>query len=345
MKYYNIIIELEITSKWITVLLICVVCVLQGMGNQINDKKDDVFEDQLKKQFGCNPPENWNLLKQSAKGVVCLPQRYQTNEPPEIGKPTSVSVIFVDTDILKVDERDKSLTLSIKMWLVWEDQRIKVNVSDIDTNIQLPPITLTEHVIWYPLTSAVISNMKEIKPLYDPIIAQQVRLGSDVLANRLLAKGLLSSNSTAVAVNPNWIVKISCDFNFDTYPFDNQTCSFKMIVENINVTLHERPSFFERISKEQDEFDGYKLQRELVLDPLTLSPLFQAPTSEFGVTFKMTRQIEPYIYKYYIPCTAIVVTSFFSFMIPLTAIPGRVAVVVTPLLTVTNIFVHHMVRM
>ena len=40
---------------------------------------------------------------------------------------------------------------------------------------------------------------------------------------------------------------------------------------------------------------------------------------------------------------AIVVVSFISFLVPLTAIPGRIALVVTQFLTLTNMFIHQMV--
>ena len=38
-------------------------------------------------------------------------------------------------------------------------------------------------------------------------------------------------------------------------------------------------------------------------------------------------------YKYYIPCLAIVIDSFLSFMVPILAIPGRVDLVVNQFLT------------
>ena len=229
------------------------------------------------------------------------------------------------------------------MWSIWEEPRIKVNMSDSNNIIKLPSITKTEQVVWSPFTASVIIDMKEMKPLYDPIIARELRLLSGRTVNGVLSKEVFFPNTTLIATNPKWIVKIFCDFDFSTYPFDNQKCAFKMISENVNVTLHERPSYYNKLfAKEKDEFDGYAIQRELVWDSPKWSPLYQAKTSTYGVIFKMRRQIEPYIYKYYVPCNALVITSFFSFMIPMTA--GRVAVVVTPLLTVTNIFVHHMVR-
>ena len=64
---------------------------------------------------------------------------------------------------------------------------------------------------------------------------------------------------------------------------------------------------------------------------------------ELGFDMKIERIIQPYLYQYYLPCMAIVTVAQISFMIPLSAIPGRVALVVTHFLTLTNIFIHQMV--
>ena len=63
-------------------------------------------------------------------------------------------------------------------------------------------------------------------------------------------------------------------------------------------------------------------------------------TDGIGFNLTLSRKIKPYLYQYYLPSTAIVVVSQVSFMIPLSAIPGRVALVVAQFLTLTNIFIY-----
>ena len=53
---------------------------------------------------------------------------------------------------------------------------------------------------------------------------------------------------------------------------------------------------------------------------------------------------QPYLYQIYLPCFAIVIVSMISFLIPLTAIPGRVTLIVTIFLTITHIFMKQLVR-
>ena len=63
----------------------------------------------------------------------------------------------------------------------------------------------------------------------------------------------------------------------------------------------------------------------------------------FVIAVETKRQISRYVLQYYLPSITIVVASSFSFIIPLSAIPGRVALVVTQFLTLTNIFIHQQV--
>ena len=68
------------------------------------------------------------------------------------------------------------------------------------------------------------------------------------------------------------------------------------------------------------------------------------PYSRFGLHIRLQRLVRPYVYQYFLPCISIVLVSFISFVVPLTAIPGRVALVVTQCLTLTNIFIYQRVR-
>ena len=71
-----------------------------------------------------------------------------------------------------------------------------------------------------------------------------------------------------------------------------------------------------------------------LVDPNTI---MQNSTGEFGFDIKLQRIIQPYVFQYYFPCAAIVIISLISFLIPLSAIPGRVGVMVTQFLSMTSI--------
>ena len=61
------------------------------------------------------------------------------------------------------------------------------------------------------------------------------------------------------------------------------------------------------------------------------------------IKIKMERITTSFLLKYYIPCMAIVLVSVIGFVIPASAIPGRVALLVTQFLTLINLFISQMV--
>ena len=63
-----------------------------------------------------------------------------------------------------------------------------------------------------------------------------------------------------------------------------------------------------------------------------------------GISDVLTHSITPYFFKYYIPSIAIVTISMMGFTMPLSALPERVALLVTQFLTLTELFIHEMVR-
>ena len=61
------------------------------------------------------------------------------------------------------------------------------------------------------------------------------------------------------------------------------------------------------------------------------------------MAIKMTRLGTSYMVEYYLPCIGIILVSEIGFVIPVTAIPGRIGLLVTQFLTLTNLFIHQMV--
>ena len=99
---------------------------------------------------------------------------------------------------------------------------------------------------------------------------------------------------------------------------------------------------FENLHSNQYKLGGYNLIQEAYVKTSN-SVYYQNELYVFGVYNNITRQIQPYIFKCYIPCITSVAMSFSSFIIPVTAIPGRVTIIVTQFLTLTSIFIHRMV--
>ena len=63
-----------------------------------------------------------------------------------------------------------------------------------------------------------------------------------------------------------------------------------------------------------------------------------------GIMVSMCRLPNAFIFMYYLPCITIVLVSLIGFVIPVSAIPGRIALLVTQFLTLTNLSINQMVR-
>ena len=296
------------------------------------------FENQLKTDFGCIPVDEWKLIKQKSNEEyiknVCIPTSYHTTESPSINKLTNVHVIFYENQILEIDERRKSLTLLFGVWLLWQDHRIKTKDITTDKRIPLPLGTLWTP--WIPLEIPQIRGLKELNPIYERKATLELMPGSSM--NNYFSKDILPPNATVVNYYTKLNVKISCNFDFEKYPFDHQNCPLEMNGNNANITIHD----ITVLGSDQEIFMGYHSKHGVYLDN-KFSHYYGGRMDYFGFYNNMTREIETYIYQCYVPCIAIVTMSFSSFIIPITAIPGRVGIIVTQFLTLTSIFVHQMV--
>ena len=306
-----------------------------------NALTNDILAHQLMIESGCIPLESWKMIRDGSRDGfikgVCLPLFYQVFDPPNLDKPTPVSIQFRNKKILDIDERKKILTMNIDFCSLWQDPRIKARPSFMWK--KLPSISKFRHIIWTPMSYPAIKNVKEIIPLNDPILSS-LDLISGKDANVVLSRAVFPPNATVAITEANWEVKFFCKFDFALYPFDHQFCSFEMVDAFLDVNVYETTSFGWPEQK-QKEFGGYEVKQKAfrVIRNTSLMPL-----CFFGIENYLTRQLETYIFRYYLPCNVIVITSFLSLIVPLSAIPGRIALMVTEMLTLMSIFIHQMVR-
>ena len=272
---------------------------------------DGSIEDKLKLKFGCIPTNDWNLIGlNSDSGVVqnvCISSMNYIHDPPSVESLVKVTLILWNKKILEIDERGKSISILIGASAHWQDPRFKVENSTIKRSIKLPPISRTRKLFWTPLTDLRFIYLKDFKVVKDPIIAD-VELQSGRYVNKLLSRE-----------------------RFRAFPFS-------FVFDPDSAVVFASTKWRMKISCNFD-FSKYPFDRH------TMSLMDQRHTIQFGVDNNFIRQIDAYFYQCYVPCIFIVTMSFSSFIIPVTAIPGRVAIIVTQFLTLTNIFIHQMVSL
>ena len=130
---------------------------------------DLMYEKKLMSDFGCDPQDEWKLLKHNSKNDfirdVCILRSYQVNEAPKAGHPNPIALFFSKVEVLSIDERKKSISLMIGITIFWEDSRIKAKASKLIPPIQLPAIEKTEQ------SSEVVESSETVN---DPSISSDL---------------------------------------------------------------------------------------------------------------------------------------------------------------------------
>ena len=294
----------------------------------------------------CRPSENWNVLihKNNIIKNVCISKNYNAEQEPNQERPTHLDIMLPNIKIVHVAERKKRILVDITAVSFWEDNRIRTMNSNDDRAIPLPSILKGDDspVIWNPFRSVRISKLKRLQYALDPTMID-IALVPKYLVQSFLKSHITSANKYLIASRVDWSILVACVFDFSEFPFDTNVCKLEMKFLNLNVTLHSHIHGTSMQKDRKHTSEGFKitivpLQRETEFDPLFGSDMIKIA---FDIT--LDRQLSKYVYQYYIPCISIVTASSFSFIIPISAIPGRVALVVTQFLTLTNIFSNQMV--
>ena len=161
-------------------------------------------------------------------------------------------------------------------------------------------------------------------------------------ANQLIDNAMFSGDFPIVVSSINWSLTISCPFNSSNFPFDKSTCPLAIRFRSIDASFGtSKITAIDFV--EQTDMDGFKIRLGQIGTNNTSWGSMNI--TEMRVDIILERQVSKYIYQYYIPCITIVIATSFSFIIPLSAIPGRVALIVTQFLTLTNIFINQMVSL
>ena len=303
-------------------------------------KENNCSNDTLMSSFSCPSPDTCSLLAPN----VCITSDYDPSYKPNVATLDTATIVFKNIRLLNVNEKKKDVTLDLEVFMIWKDDRIKVLQNNSEYTIILHQITNEndEPSIWTPLRQLSIVNLRNRGNL-DGRIMTMALFGKDSMNKLFTSDNFLGNASDAfVFSHIEWGLTIWCSFNFSRFPFDTHVCPVAMRFRNIHVNFADQEVMY-FLDYAQKMADGFMIKVTKINPMIHKHPKLEVYWNEIGFEISMKRQISKYIYQYYIPCIAIVITSGFSFIIPLSAIPGRVSLVVTLFLTLTNIFIVQMV--
>ena len=263
---------------------------------------------------------------------ICIDKDYQKYFAPEKGK-TKVHSTIEYQKVRNVDAKKQTLSIDLVLNLKWLDPNIRTNFARMDVEnggIALRPEATRK--IWTP--DLYIWNSTSLKTREEWASLKT----SKILTNNSLNGSDSKTSKTMVQMKYEIKNSIYCDFHFATYPMDEQTCSIKIgsASEEAIFILNDGEKGFHAPTS------YYAVGKTMSINFFGQRNVNGSDTVGFNIT--MTRLMQPYMMKYYIPTMAVVLVSEIGFVIPLTAIPGRVALLVTQFLTLVNLFIYQMVR-
>ncbi|XP_058982127.1 glycine receptor subunit alpha-2 isoform X1 [Musca domestica] len=291
----------------------------------------------------------------TAKPRVVLPPNYvkEIRPPSKKGSPVIVdfSIFVVDINSINVEDMDFRVDMFIHQR--WLESRLEIS-DDIfeegDDYVTLLPEFFDN--LWQP--DPYFLNSK-IAGLGSPYIEQTSLIRhktekekKNFHLKKTLKIATLTHKFTSVTLYKNKTVRyaarmhaiIACQMEFQLYPMDIQVCpiyieSFssnnqkvKLRWSDSGVTLNPELKLLQyNLGQplELEESDGYMPEKVGNFSRLT-------------VYFRFERQIGHHLIQTFAPSSLVVMLSWFSFWLGLDAIPGRVTLLVTCMLTLVTMF-------
>ncbi|XP_045779485.1 glutamate-gated chloride channel isoform X7 [Maniola jurtina] len=270
---------------------------------------------------GCmNAKINFREKEKQILDQILGPGRYDARIRPSgingTGEaPTLVRVNLYLRSISKIDDYKMEYSVQLTFREQWLDERLKFN----NLGGRLKYLTLTEaNRVWMP--DLFFSNEKEGH--FHNIIMPNVYI-------RIFPNG-------NVLYSIRISLTLSCPMNLKLYPLDKQTCSLRMA--SYGWTTDDLVFLWK-------EGDPVQVVKNLHLPRFTLEKFLtdycnsKTNTGEYSclkVDLLFKREFSYYLIQIYIPCCMLVIVSWVSFWLDQGAVPARVSLGVTTLLTMAT---------
>ena len=298
--------------------------------NKLSNKlslKEQSFKDEIEKA-GCEYQDKAQLLQ---KHVCTAPGYDKAIAPNNTEGKTIVDVKFETIEVTNVDDKDGRFKLLLKQYMEWVDEEI--NISNVYVELSHDAISK----IWTPQSDIITENLRAWESLNNPHVYTLVSILHNYAWYRDRSEAYGNASFASITAQKNWNADISCKFKLGSYPMDTQTCRFEQDAyyssqfldegDNLGEWTYNANGFYVTI-----KYTGSFIEYNNSYPNMTVK--------DFGFDITLERMFQPFLFQYYLPCMAIVLVSQISFIIPLSSLPGRVALVVTQFLTLTNIFIY-----
>merc|ERR1719320_1459219 len=250
---------------------------------------------------------------------VCLPKNYSKYELPNTEETHLVEISFDLDEIHEINDETYSITFSTYLVMEWTDRRLHVDQSLGSDYIPLDVDFLKS--LWVP--KIFVYNLKKFE-----VVDAMSKLD-----------GLMVNKHNNVFYSQLAYMTFLCPMQFNNFPFDTHTCKIRVGSYSYNSS---RMDFITKsFGYNSKSHNSIALPYDIGIKPLTKEDgvlNIGAPSTLAGFEIVMSRYSAGYVLSYYFPSGLLVLLSWISFLIPQDRILGRMALLVTLLLMLMNVF-------
>jgi len=250
----------------------------------------------------------------------CLPKDYQKLESPAPDEPVHVDINVEILDILSVNDKEFSITMSMYFSVMWQESRIETN-------------NTIEPGFWYPV------SLEFLQDLWIPnVFIYNLKSFANARVLKRLA-GVWIINGKDVFYNQFSTVTFLCPMRFERYPLDEHICKFRVGSTNMDINyMRFGETTLEYDEKNRNTILDYMVDAKTLREEDRIFLYAGQNYSVTGIEMRLSRHVLKYLYIYYLPSGLFVVVSWVGFLIPPEVVPGRMAMLITLFLVLTNIF-------
>uniref|UniRef100_A0A915KXB1 Glutamate-gated chloride channel n=1 Tax=Romanomermis culicivorax TaxID=13658 RepID=A0A915KXB1_ROMCU len=239
----------------------------------------------------------------------------------DTGGPVIVTVNIYLRSVSKIDDVNMEYSTQFTFREEWWDTRLAYKKLSTDERTSLPPFVILAHgqLIWMPDT--FFQNEKEARKhdIDKPNVLLRIYPDGKILYSVRLS------------------MVLSCPMGLEYYPLDNQTC----LIELANAYTTEDIKYEWKTEEPVQLKKGIEksLPSFKLMSTKTGYCTSKTATGEYSclrTTLFLKREYSFYIIQLYIPSFMLVVVSWVNFWIDKDAVPARVSLGVTTLLTMTT---------
>lgn len=279
-------------------------------------RNDDDLHDQawqLRQKYRVRKRQSLEL-----KDILPMERKvYDKHLPPKKdGKPTKVHFHVTVLGVDSIDEESMTYVADIFLAQSWRDYRLRLP-ENMTEGYRILDVGWLQY-IWRP--DSFFKNAKKVTFHDMSVPNHYLWLYYD---KTLLYMAKLT-------------LELSCAMKFEAYPHDTQNCS--MMIESLSHTVEDL-IFLWNVSSPLVVSDDVELPQLDIVESKTEDCTLEYSTGNFtclAVVFNLKRRLGYHLFHTYVPATLIVVMSWISFWIRPEAIPARVTLGVTSLLTLAT---------